>query len=88
MLMQFLIYLFANSCHKKYREKMTKKEKIEYHDYAMSGLHALTIAISAYWSLFYSCGGDKTAFNNTQCQNYPRNIHILNVLFTSSFMLF
>jgi hypothetical protein len=58
-------------------------------DYRMnwnSFIHAsISAALSVYCS-FYACGDGKTFFNDKECREEPRNIHVWTLMFTASYL--
>ena len=86
LMMHLILHLLFRKHFAVYRE-MTGVKMTEYRTYWTSIFHAIggfTLAIIA---MFYICGDGKTVFNNDECMNTPRYIHVWALLHTNGYML-
>jgi uncharacterized membrane protein len=79
--MHLLIHVVAMRKARVYRE-MTTAKKTEYRTYIVSPIHAIVAVVLSTISMFYICGDGKTVFNNDECMNTVRYVHIWALLHT------
>ena len=77
-------------CMKKYqayREDMDLRKRVEYRSYICSPIHALLSVFLSVTAMFFICGHGKTVFNDAQCFNTPRLIHIWALINTCGYFI-
>jgi len=55
--------------------------------YCISPIHSFVSVIFATWGMFYVCGDDVNVFNNFDCFNQPRMIHMWTLMHSSGYFL-
>jgi hypothetical protein len=58
------------------------KKRTEYRTYVVALLHHTFAILFAVLTMFYVCGDGKTTFNDLECLDKPRNLHILAMMHT------
>lgn len=74
-LLHLLSHFLFKACIARY-EKLKRPKQMEYRANAISPIHSLLCVYFATSAAFYVCGEGVTAFNNEQCFNTPRYLHI------------
>ena len=85
--LHFFLHLIYSKTNTHYRTLDTQKKKVEYRTYTISPIHHLTSIFISIVTMFYACGDDKTVFNDMECMNTPRNLHVLAVMHTCSYFI-
>ena len=67
--------------------KMTRAKQGEYRAYAISPFHSCTSCTFAVLAMFYVCPNGATVFNNEECIDTPRYIHIWGVVNSSAYFV-
>lgn len=57
-------------------EELTFRGRAEYRAYAVSPIHCVVACSLSIWGMFWVCEDDVTVYNNFECFNTPRYIHI------------
>ena len=61
----------------------------EFHEYRMQWnalVHATVATLNSIYCIFYTCGDNKTFFNDETCRLYPRNSHVWACHFTAAYL--
>merc|ERR1712110_519322 len=66
---------------------MDTRARVEYRSYICSPIHALLSVGLSMIAMFWICGHGKTVFNDDQCFNTPRYIHIWALLNTCGYFI-
>ena len=66
---------------------MLRPKQGEYRAYAISPFHSLTSVSFAVLAMFYVCPNGATVFNNDECLDTPRYIHIWGVINSSAYFI-
>ena len=53
------------------------KKRIEYRSYIVAPVHHIISITAAVLTMFYVCDEGENVFNNLECMDTPRNLHIL-----------
>lgn len=64
---------------------MNNVKQTEYRTYWTSMIHAMGCFILSTIAMWYICGDGKTVFNNDECMNTPRYIHVWALLHTCGY---
>ena len=86
MIMHLIIHLLATRFTQIYHEMNTLKQT-EYRTYVLSPLHSIAAVIMSVWAMWFVCGDDKTVFNDEECMNTVRYIHIWAVLHSCGYFM-
>mmetsp|Transcript_4799 Transcript_4799/g.3294 ORF Transcript_4799/g.3294 Transcript_4799/m.3294 type:complete len:183 (+) Transcript_4799:232-780(+) len=65
----------------------TFRQRAEYRAYTVSPIHCLIACSLSLWGMFWVCEDDQTVFNDFECLNTPRNIHIWCLVHSASYFL-
>jgi len=82
--MHVVIHFVAMRSTSVYRD-MNAVKKTEYRSYIVSPVHALVAVILSTISMFFICGDGKTVFNNDECMNTVRYVHVWALLHTCGY---
>ena len=66
---------------------LNRTKRSEYRTYAVAPVHHLNSIVAAIVTMFYACGDDKTVFNDMQCFDTPRNLHIICMCHTGAYFV-
>lgn len=84
--LNLIIHLVAMRKTSIYRE-MDNKKRTEYRAYIVSPIHAIGAVILSTLAMFFICGDGKTVFNNDECMNTVRYVHIWALLHTCGYFI-
>ena len=88
VLMHLVIHLMCSTnLNRTYQNMTDNKKKIEYRTYIVSPLHSLVCVILSSISMFYICPDGKTNFNNNECLETPRLIHVWALLHSCGYFI-
>ena len=73
-----LILVLTNKIYKNFE----RKKRTEYRSYVVALFHHVFAILMAVLTMFYVCGNGKTTFNDVECLDKPRNLHILAMMHT------
>lgn len=79
--LHMIIHLVAMRKTSIYRDMNTPK-RTEYRTYIVSSIHSIVAVFLSTLAMFFICGDGKTVFNNNECMNTVRYIHIWALLHT------
>ena len=66
--------------------RLAMKEKHEYRMQWNAFFHAIFATSFALYCMFWTCGEDKTFFNDEQCREKPRNSHVWTCMYTAAYL--
>ena len=81
-----VIHLICMRYNEKYRNEDVKGRAL-YRSYICSPIHAMTACFLATIAMFFICGGNKTVFNDNECLNTVRYIHIWALLHSTGYFI-
>ena len=87
LLVHYLIHVIAMRKYSVYKDEMDTRARVEYRSYICSPIHALLSVGLSMIAMFWICGHGKTVFNDDQCINTPRYIHIWALLNTCGYFI-
>ena len=85
-LITLLIHLICMRYNERYRHENVKGRAL-YRSYINSTLHAFCACGIATIAMFFICGENKTVFNNEECLNTVRYIHIWALIHSTGYFI-
>jgi hypothetical protein len=91
----FVLYFFIlhgmihtlGSCFNKTYQGLDSKKKIEYRSYVVAPFHHCVSIFAAILTMFYVCGDGDNVFNNLECMDTPRNLHMLCMVHSCGYFI-
>lgn len=73
--------------HAQVYKEMSNSKRTEYRTYVLSIIHAIGCVVLSTIAMFYICGDGKTVFNNDECMNTVRYVHIWALIHSCGYFL-